>query len=50
MKAEADIMVDQFRFDEALDIMTKALEIDETVSYYEEFITNLGEINQINEN
>jgi tetratricopeptide (TPR) repeat protein len=50
MKAEADDMVDQFRFDEALNIMTKALEIDETVSYYEEFITNLGEINQINEN
>ncbi|MEX2592515.1 MAG: hypothetical protein WD426_07050 [Anditalea sp.] len=50
MKAEADVMVDQFRFNEALEVMNKALEIDETVSYYEEFINNLGEINEINEN
>jgi tetratricopeptide (TPR) repeat protein len=49
MKAEADALVDQFRFDEALQTMNKALEIDETVSYYEEFINNLGEINEINE-
>jgi tetratricopeptide (TPR) repeat protein len=50
MKAEADALVDQFRFDEALETMNKALEIDETVSYYEEFIKNLSEINEINEN
>lgn len=50
MKAEADGLVDQFRFNEALEVMNKALEIDETVSYYEEFINNLGEINEINEN
>jgi|SRR5690606_13174413 len=50
MKAEADGLVDQFRFEEALQTMNKALEIDETVSYYEEFIKNLSEINEINEN
>ena len=50
MKAEADGLVDQFRFDEALQTMNKALEIDETVSYYEGFIKNLSEINEINEN
>lgn len=50
MKAEADELVDQFRFKEALDVMTKALEIDETVSYYEGFMNNLGEINEIDEN
>lgn len=50
MKAEADGLVDQFRFNEALEVMNRALEIDETVSYYEEFINNLGEINEINEN
>lgn len=50
MKAEADALVDQFRFTEALEVMNKALEIDETVSSYEEFIKNLGEINEINEN
>ena len=50
MKAEADGLVDQFRYDEALETMNKALEIDETVSYYEEFIKNLSEINEINEN
>lgn len=50
MKAQADALVDQFRFAEALDVMNKALEIDETVSYYEEFMNSLGEINEINEN
>lgn len=50
MKAEADAMVDQFQFGKAMDIMNKALEIDETVSYYEEFIKNLSEIKEIDEN
>lgn len=50
MKAQADELVDQFRFREALDVLTNALEIDETVSYYEGFMNNLGEINEINEN
>lgn len=50
MKAEADKLVDQFKFKEALDLMNKALEIDETVSHYQEFIKNLGDVNEINEN
>lgn len=50
MKAQADALVDQFQFQEALDVMNRALEIDETVSYYEEFIKNLSDIKEINEN
>ena len=50
MKAEADALVDQFQFNQALDVMNRALEIDETVSYYEEFIKNLSEIKEIDEN
>jgi len=50
MKAEADALVDQFQFNQALHVMNKALEIDETVSYYEEFIKNLSEIKEIDEN
>lgn len=50
MKAEADALVDQFQFGQALDVMNKALEIDETVSYYEEFIKNLSEIREIDGN
>ncbi|GAB3647660.1 hypothetical protein GCM10028791_10030 [Echinicola sediminis] len=50
MKGQADQLVDQFKFKEALDLMNKALEIDETVSHYQEFIKNLGDINEINEN
>jgi tetratricopeptide (TPR) repeat protein len=50
MKAEADKMVDQFRFDEALDIMERAMQIDETVAYYQEFIKNLIDIDEINNN
>ena len=50
MKAQADALVDQFQFSQALDVMNSALEIDETVSYYEEFIKNLSEIKEIDEN
>jgi tetratricopeptide (TPR) repeat protein len=50
MKAQADALVDQFQFSQALDLMNRALEIDETVSYYEEFIKNLSEIKEIDEN
>ncbi|HSJ69009.1 MAG TPA: hypothetical protein VK921_15095 [Anditalea sp.] len=50
MKAQADQMVDQFNFAEALNIMNRALEIDETVSYYQEFINNLNDINEISNN
>ncbi len=50
MKAQADALVDQFQFSQALDLMNSALEIDETVSYYEEFMKNLSEIKEIDEN
>ncbi|WP_194774552.1 tetratricopeptide repeat protein [Pararhodonellum marinum] len=50
MKAQADEMVDQFRFEEAFDLMNRALEIDETVSAYQEFINNLGDVYEINRN
>lgn len=50
MKAEADRMVDQFNFTEALNIMNRAMEIDETVSYYQEFIGNLTDVNEIESN
>ena len=50
MKAEADRQVDRFNFGEALNIMNRAMEIDETVSYYQEFINNLIDINEIKDN
>ncbi|KEO72564.1 tetratricopeptide repeat protein [Anditalea andensis] len=50
MKAQADQMVDRFNFSEALNIMNRALEIDETVSYYQEFINNLTDVNEISSN
>jgi len=48
-KAEADRLVEQFRFRDALNVMTQALEQDETVAAYQEFITNLQEVTEINE-
>ncbi|WP_209330809.1 hypothetical protein [Lunatimonas salinarum] len=47
MKAQADAFLDQFRFKEALETMQKALEIDETVRYYEGYMNNLNDINEI---
>jgi len=48
MKAEADELVDRYLFDEALNTMNRALEIDETVASYQQFIDHLKEINEIN--
>ncbi|MCC5937957.1 MAG: hypothetical protein JJU34_11815 [Lunatimonas sp.] len=50
MKAQADSFLDQFRFKEALETMQKAMEIDETVRYYQGYINNLNDINEIDEN
>ncbi|MFO7823222.1 MAG: hypothetical protein R6V72_04735 [Cyclobacterium sp.] len=50
MKAQADEMVDRFQFNEALQTMESALEIDETVAYYQKFMDHLNEINEINSN
>ncbi|MBS9523176.1 hypothetical protein KI659_04010 [Litoribacter alkaliphilus] len=48
MKAEADKMVDSFNFAEAQNIMERALQIDETVAYYQDFMQYLDEVNEIN--
>lgn len=48
MKAQADEFVDQYRFEEALEIMQRALEIDETVAYYQNFIQYLTDVTEIN--
>lgn len=48
-KAEADRLVEQFRFRDALNVMTEALEQDSTVAAYQEFITHLQEVTEINE-
>ncbi|WP_339879290.1 hypothetical protein [uncultured Algoriphagus sp.] len=48
-KAEADRLVEQFRFKDALTIMNDALQQDETVAAYQEFMTSLQEITEIDE-
>ncbi|MFC3415011.1 hypothetical protein [Algoriphagus hitonicola] len=48
-KAEADRLVEQFRFKDALQVMTEAMQQDETVAAYNEFITSLQEIVEIDE-
>lgn len=48
-KAEADRLVEQFRFKDAFNLMNDALAQDETVAAYQEFITNLQEIIEIDE-
>ncbi|REG88630.1 hypothetical protein [Algoriphagus antarcticus] len=48
-KAEADRMVEQFRFKDALNLMNEALQQDETVAAYQDFITSLQEITEIDE-
>ena len=49
-KAEADRLVEQFRFKEALSLMEAALAQDETVAAYQEFMTSLKDVVEINEN
>ena len=48
-KAEADRLVEQFRFADALNLLNEALQQDETVAAYQEFITSLTEIVEIDE-
>ena len=48
-KAEADQLVEQFRFREALTLMEAALVQDETVAAYQDFITSLKDVVEINE-
>lgn len=49
-KAEADRLVEQFRFKDALNLMNEALQQDETVAAYQEFISTLTEVTEIDEN
>ena len=48
-KAEADRLVEQFRFRDALNLMNEALAQDQTVAAYQQFITTLQEVTEINE-
>lgn len=48
-KAEADRLVEQFRFNDALKVMQDALAQDSTVAAYQDFITTLQEVVEIDE-
>jgi len=48
-KAEADRLVEQFRFKEALAIMEGALSQDSTVAAYQDFMTTLKDVIEIDE-
>lgn len=48
-KAEADRLVEQFKFKDALDLMNAAMQQDETVAAYQDFITSLTDITEIDE-
>lgn len=49
-KAEADRLVEQFRFNDALTVMTDAMAQDSTVAAYQDFMTTLQEVVEIDEN
>lgn len=49
-KAEADRLVEQFRFNDALSIMQEAMAQDSTVAAYQDFMTTLQEVVEIDEN
>ncbi|OOG72807.1 hypothetical protein [Algoriphagus sp. A40] len=49
-KAEADRLVEQFRFNDALSIMQEAMTQDSTVAAYQDFMTTLQEVVEIDEN
>lgn len=46
-KSEADRLVEQFKFQEALNLMNEALQQDQTVTAYQDFISSLSDIAQI---
>ncbi len=48
-KAEADRLVEQFRFKDALNLLNEALQQDETVAAYQEFMNSLIEVVEIDE-
>lgn len=49
-KAEADRLVEQFRFKNALNLLEDALAQDSTVAAYQDFMTTLKEVVEIDEN
>jgi tetratricopeptide (TPR) repeat protein len=49
-KAEADRLVEQFRFKNALSIMEEAIQQDSTVAAYQDFMNTLKEVVEIDEN
>ncbi|GAA0879973.1 hypothetical protein GCM10009119_29430 [Algoriphagus jejuensis] len=49
-KAEADRLVEQFRFNDALTVMQDAMAQDSTVTAYQDFMTTLQEVVEIDEN
>ncbi|MBC6365340.1 hypothetical protein [Algoriphagus sp. AK58] len=48
-KAEADRLVEQFRFKDALNLMEEALAQDSTVAAYQDFMTSLKDVVEIDE-
>ncbi len=48
-KAEADRLVEQFRFNDALKVMQEAMAQDSTVAAYQDFMTTLQEVVEIDE-
>ncbi|MBN7810524.1 hypothetical protein J0A68_06130 [Algoriphagus sp. H41] len=49
-KAEADRLVEQFRFSDALKVLQDAMSQDETVAAYQDFMSTLQEVVEIDEN
>jgi len=48
LKAQADALVAQFRFDEANTLMTEGAKKDPTVMHYQDFMTRLQDVTTIN--
>ena len=47
IKEQADTLVNKSLYTSALNLMQEALEVDETVRYYESFINRIASVNQI---
>lgn len=47
IKEQADAFVNKSLYTSALNLMQEALEVDETVRYYDSFISRIGAVNQI---
>ena len=47
IKEQADTLVNKSLYTSALNLMQEALEVDETVRYYDSFISRIGLVNQI---